>query len=55
MAEVLEGRETPVETVGNEGNEWAWLPSGNFWVTARMDQGVRVWRPGEEHLDAGKV
>lgn len=31
------------------------LPSGNFWEIARVDQGVHVWRPGGEHLDARKV
>lgn len=31
------------------------LPSGNFWEIVRVDQGVHVWRPGGEHLDARKV
>lgn len=31
------------------------LPSGNFWETARVDQGMHVLRPGVEHLDAWKV
>lgn len=31
------------------------LSSGNFWGTARVNQGVHVWRPEGEHLDAGQV